>query len=122
MDNLVASELRTRVLDAFPRNTPPNANEIVSHDCEECDQLKNDFDGLAWWEADNAFIGANFDKLPLFTPAAYQYYLPAYILAALTPRDEDDDTLIEFLVYSWSPSSADSETFLAERRDLLSTE
>lgn len=96
-------ELRQSILAAFPKTEPPLPENITSHPCEECDGVRDDFSGVRWWVAGPELIDENFDDLPLFTPEAYHYYLPAFLLRALETF-ESDNLVLEFCVYSLSPT------------------
>jgi hypothetical protein len=95
-------ELRQRILAAFPKYDPPLPENITSHRCEECYGVRDDFRGVRWWAADDELIDENFDDLPLFTPEAYHYYLPAFLLRALDIFDPDN-LVVQFCVYNLSP-------------------
>ena len=120
MNEETIASLKQRTLEAFPQVPPPNFEEITFHGCEECDGVRNDFKDVAWWMASDKLVYANFGQLPLFTPKAYHYYLPAYIFCSFVQRDHD--TVIEYLIYSWSPSSDSSKAFWAQRRAILTDE
>jgi hypothetical protein len=101
--SLKLDELRQRILAAFPKNDPPLPENITSHPCEECYGIRDDFRGVRWWAADDELIDENFDDLPLFTPEAYHYYLPAFLLRALDTFDPDN-LVVQFCVYNLSPT------------------
>ncbi len=96
-------ELRQRILAAFPKEAPPQPENLTEHSCAECDGLRDDFNGVAWWSADSSMIDDNYDVLPLFTSEAYHYYLPAFLLRALSSFEPYNDVL-QFSVYSLSPT------------------
>ena len=93
------SQLRERILASFPMGEPPSSEQITSHACEECADVTTAFSGVKWWSADPALIDDSVDALPLFTPAAYRYYLPAFLLRALEPFDPDN-LVAQFSVYT----------------------
>src|SRR5262245_59821431 len=82
--------LRQDILAAFAMIDPPSDNEITSHPCDECAEVTAAFSGVKGWSADPALIDEIFDDLPLFTPRAYRYYLPAFLLRALDTFDPDN--------------------------------
>ncbi len=94
--------LKARVAAAFADVPPPPEGGLVSHPCEECAGVARSFAGLRWGEAGAEVLEENYDKLPLFTPAAFRHFLPAYLLYSLehfeyagvssdagNPRDEE---------------------------------
>lgn len=96
-------ELRQRIMAAFPKIAPPSSENLTGHRCDECDGVRDDFSGVKWWSADDALIDGNRDVIPLFTPEAFHYYFPAFLLRSLDLFDPDDEVL-QFSVYSLSPT------------------
>lgn len=96
-------ELRQKILAAFPKNAPPLPENLTKHRCKECDGVRDDFSGVEWWNADNSMIDENYDDLPLFTPEAFHYYLPAFLIRLLDSFDPDNEVL-QFSVYGLSPT------------------
>jgi hypothetical protein len=92
------NELRQKILATFPKTDPPLSENITSHPCEECAAVAEDFRDVKWWCADEPLIDENFDDLPLFTPEAYHYYLPAFLLRALDNFDPDN-LVAQFCLY-----------------------
>lgn len=114
-------ELHRRILAAFPRIDPPLAENITSHPCEECYGVKDDFRGVRWWTANEELIDENFDKLPLFTAKAYQYYLPAFLLRALDTFDPDN-LVLQFCVYNLSYAETPDDPWYRARLDQFTPE
>lgn len=52
-------------------------------DDPECDRILKAFRGRDWKEISTETVRKFADALPLFTPAAFRYYLPAYMLTSL---------------------------------------
>lgn len=109
-----------KILEVFPKTPPPPFEEVTGHRCPECNALRDDFNGVKWWEAEHTLIDENFGKLPLFTPRAFHYYIPAFILRSLEKFNPYDEVL-EFVIYSLYPSEkiADLEWF-EQRKELFS--
>jgi hypothetical protein len=70
-------ELERQILAAFP---PRKVNQIVTHQCEECESLKRELGGRVWSDISAEFIEANDGALPLLTQDAYLAFLPAWLL------------------------------------------
>lgn len=92
--------LISEIKKSFSGTSRPEINNIVRHDCRECDSLRNDFADFAWNNIPPDIIDRNFDNLPLLTGDAYYHYVPAYIIRAIE-LDDPYSTLTEFLVYSF---------------------
>jgi len=99
VEDIIAT-FHTRLLQAFPVDYPEDL-QITKHGCDECEQVANDFLGQRWDLLPRTVLDNNFDKLPLFTLEALQYFLPAYLRAALAEPESD---VAEFLSYMLAPS------------------
>jgi hypothetical protein len=108
------------ISDVFPRGDPPAKEQLSDGDCEDSNWIRQDFYGVEWWKAEDNIIRNNFAQLPFFTPGAFHYYLPAYLLYVLDDLT-DDDTVLEYLLYSLRPSERElSMKWLTERKQLFS--
>lgn len=68
----------------------PHPSMITSHDCQECYEISEAFKGKNWKDVDQHILIFQRDALPLFTPEAWRYYLPAYMLFAIHDYSEAD--------------------------------
>jgi hypothetical protein len=93
-----AEQLRQQVTEAFGHVLRPAREDIATHQCSECERLRDDFDAVEWQTAPAALLEEHATDLPLFTPEAWCYFLPAYILHALEVR-HPDSIFLDFLVY-----------------------
>lgn len=114
-------QLRSLIVEAFLAIPHPGRDKITEHQCEECDQLRDTFAPLRWESALPEIIDSNFGQLPLFTPEAYRYYLPAYLLRSLDNFDPLDN-VCEYVIYSLTPDCSEDFTFrwYSERVKLFS--
>ena len=62
----------------------------------EREDLQADFAGRHWNSLDAAFLRRHADSLPLLSAAAFRFYLPAYLLAAVRIPEQVD--LVPFAV------------------------
>ena len=116
------SKLRQRILKTFPKIPPPGFDEITDHRCDECNDVRDVFFGIKWWEADDDFIGDNFGNHPLFTHKSYHYYLPAFLIQSLR-RFKTYNDVVRFVIYSLSPSDRiDKTAFMKDRKSFFSEE
>jgi hypothetical protein len=106
----------------FEKKRPPAEIDLTPHRCNECDQLRDDFTGLEWWNIENTLIDENFGKLPLFSSIAFHYYFPAYLKRSLQ-KFEYFDEVLESVMYSLHEET-DSVFWIRfkERRSLFSDE
>jgi hypothetical protein len=91
---VVDAELTQAIHDAFPVDGPP-ARPVTGHRCPECDDIDAILGGRTWTEIAADFPPYCQDAFPLLTPAAQAYYLPAYMLTALTPESGLQGTSLE---------------------------
>lgn len=112
------AELVAFIRASFPDDSPPE--ELIEHLCDECLSLRKAFIGKTWSDISENTIVENYDKLPLFTPEAFAFYVPAFMTFVLREATKDDSVL-EFLIYSLSPSGDNSESFLNLRKEKLNS-
>jgi hypothetical protein len=99
------AELRAAIADAFAAVPPPGPAALVSGDRDydpEYRHVAEAFEGKHWRELSPAFIREHRDALPLLTPAAFRFFLPAYLLACLDGA-HDLDTAPLSVAASLSP-------------------
>ena len=115
--------LRAKVIEAFSSTPHPGERNVTGHPCEECHELRDTYGPLTWDTVPSEIIDQNFGQLPLFTPEAYRYFLPAYLLRCLD-IDDPDNLVCEFVIYSLTPDDTDDnqKQWIADRHNLLDRE
>ena len=104
--------LEAKITRAFDAQPIPSG--IVTHQCEECERLSADFRSVAWPDLPEAVIEQHSADLPLLSPAAFAYYVPAYLRFALHDFNRDSRVL-QFLVYNIAPSDDENPEWKRER-------
>ena len=99
--------VRDAVAHAFPVSPIPREHQIISHHCDECFRVRDDFAGRRWPEVPRPVIEYHSDSLPLFAPAAFHYYLPAYLSSALCRDRAPGHILLDMVIYSLCPDTDD---------------
>lgn len=94
--------LKARLAAAFADVPRPAAGEIVECGCAECAGVAGSFAGLDWREAGAEVLEENYDKLPLFSPAAFGHFLPAYLLHSLEHFEHAG--VCEYTLYQLTPA------------------
>lgn len=109
--------VRESIESAFADVLYPGDDHIADHqDCPECDDVRQHFRGATWRGHTVAELQQYQSVLPLFTPAALQYFLPAYMLVSLGAWSEAD--LIPFSILQMClPSPLDAEAGLRRHRE-----
>ena len=78
--DLSIENLRTSIEEAFANVEPPDPENVIQHDCPECRAVRRVFRHEQWRSIKPNKVEWGHDKLPLFTPQAFQYFLPAFML------------------------------------------
>ncbi|MCY1044053.1 hypothetical protein OV208_22240 [Corallococcus sp. bb12-1] len=113
--------LRQQIENAFSSVPRPDDNHIAyASDAWETTELIRDFRGLHWKDVPVEQIRQHAAHLSLFSPEALPYYLPAYLLAALTDLDVRDFLLSQLSIPA--ESHLDLRTHFQNRFGTLSPE
>jgi hypothetical protein len=109
--------VRESIESAFSDVPYPGDDQIATHqDCPECEDVRQHFRGATWRGHTVAELQQYQSVLPLFTPAALQYFLPAYMLASLGAWSEAD--MIPFSILQVClPSPPDEDAGLRHHRE-----
>lgn len=113
---MTESQVNQLIAEAF-RNVPhPSKDEIVSHACDECFRVRDDFAPHSPLTVPGEVLEYHYDSLPLFTPEAFRYFLPGYISHVLNhPESPMASWFLERLQGLATPDS-----FWSSRAALLS--
>jgi hypothetical protein len=80
---------RESIESAFAEVPYPGDDNIADHqNCLECEELRTYLRGKTWKELSFPKLHDFHEALPLLTPEAFRFFLPGYMLAALTNWDE----------------------------------
>jgi hypothetical protein len=85
--------VRERISAAFADTPSPAENEVVAAPPgadPEYDQVAAAFRGKRWQDLEPGQVLSFADSLPLFTPKALRYYLPAYMLVSVGPVTDSE--------------------------------
>lgn len=99
--------LQKSIAEAFASVPHPGSAGLLSGShpgCQDCQSIDQDFKQVAWQETPPELIDLHFDKLPLFSPQAYQHFLPAYMTRAL---ETPGSMVWEFTFYNLSSNPKD---------------
>ena len=108
--NMPASEdetnsLRLAIERAFRENRYPGDKNLV-YDTSgyhlECDEIAAAFRGRPWQGLSVHVLKANYSALYFFTPRAYGFYLPAFLIASIV-SPEGADIIPEAVCHSLTP-------------------
>jgi hypothetical protein len=103
---------------AFADVPYPGDDRIADHqDCPECDEVRAHFRGATWHGHTVAELQQYQSVLPLFTPEALQYFLPAYMLVSLEAWREADDIPFSILCVCLPPDPREDAGLRQHRRE-----
>ena len=92
-----------KAFDSAPR---PDANEITSHRCCECDDIRDDFSEYLVKDVPDTIMGYHQDSITLLTPKAFRYYLPRYVKYTY---DYPDGNATDNLLFNLAPNDLNNE-------------
>jgi hypothetical protein len=95
--------LKQKILKSFDNASYPNES-IAPHECEECRAVRKSFKNQNWKTITPQILEENYGIIPLFSPEAFRYFLPAYVIYSLDHFDEYG-TVCEFTIYALTPDN-----------------
>lgn len=98
--------LKNEIFKAFANVEQPAKDNIALHECEECRGVREDFANVRWQEASDELLEGSYDKLPLFSPQAFNYFLPAFLIYTLDNFDDFYSEVCEFTLYALTPEKS----------------
>lgn len=102
--------LKQKIFASF-ENVPYPKGRIAPHECDECNDVCKTFKNKNWKTISPEILEVNHGIIPLFSPEAFQYFLPAYLNFSLNNFYEYD-TVCQFTIYSISPSNKEINELL----------
>jgi hypothetical protein len=97
--------LQADIRAAFAQAVRPTADLIAPHQCDECARIRSEFSQAHRDALPDAFIEEHRSALPLLSPEALLYFLPAYLLYALDHLTSRTGAS-EMTVYAVTPNSS----------------
>lgn len=122
------SILKTNIFKVFDDTTFPGSEKILHIECYDDDSDVLEFYSLEEWQSipDNV-IAYNNGSLSFFSPEAYQFYLPRFLIFALDNYDSGE-IVIDSTIYSLWPTMGDDvdvedvKGFLASHGDKIESQ
>jgi hypothetical protein len=101
----MAEDVKAKILGAFAAAPyPGDANLVVDPTGwdPECREIASAFKAKSWNDVCREMVRKYSQALPLFTPEAFRYYLPAYMIASIEPGS-DADAVRDFVLANLTP-------------------
>ena len=94
---MTKDDVRDAIFKAFAEVPKPAAEAVLTCHCAHCLPLRDEFLPYSWDKVPAESVDRQSSHLSLFTPSAFQYYLPTYLLRSI--EDPSGDVCI-FTAYS----------------------
>ena len=114
--DLSIENLRPIIEEAFANVEPPDPENVIQHDCPECRAVRRVFRHEQWRSIKPNKVDWGHDKLSLFTPQAFQYFLPAFMLYSV-----GDPSSIVCNFWSTPFCKSKRKEMIGGRRDLINS-
>jgi len=79
--------VRESIATAFEAVPYPGDDDIALHECPECRQIREDLRGKSSQVLADDVLERRCDSLPLLSPTAFHYFVPAYMFYSLSHPD-----------------------------------
>jgi len=100
--------LKGEIRAAFRHVDKPDAGRIAPHECDECDELRDDLHPYDSASVPDALLDRHACDLPLLSDEAKQYYLPAWMIRSIEdPESNCTEALLSALDsdHRWFPAT-----------------
>lgn len=101
------AELKQKIIRAFDNVSYPKESFVALYDHDEQRGIREAFANKDWQTIEPKILEEFYDTVPLFSPEAFRYFLPAYLIYSLDNFSADDKTTAEFTIYALSPTKND---------------
>jgi hypothetical protein len=98
---MTATEVIRLIEDAWREVPYPGDDKIVPPDSHEFDDIENYFRGTTWRDHSPVDLRCHSAAFSFFTPEAFHYWLPAYMIAEIT-CPEEADVIGEYIAWALS--------------------
>lgn len=99
--SMFKEDLKRLIGEAFKEAPQPAVTEITSHECWECNKVREDFGKHLDGQLPEDLLDYHKDSLSFFTASALRYFLPRYLLHSI---EHPDSEFTDYTIYHLSPS------------------
>ena len=104
---------------AFADNPYPADKGLLHPQCMDDEDIRDFYGRTTWLNIPGEVIDRNNASLCFFSPEAYRFYLPAYLIWALRNFDSSDSFTVDSTIYSLTPGEGDLRRFSLSKFALL---
>lgn len=119
----MASDLRDSVMrtieKAFAETCYPGDEDLLHAQCMDDNDIKDFYGRQDWRQVPEQVIDHSNAALSFFSPEAYRFYLPAFLLWVLRHFDSTDSFTVDSTIYSLAPEENDLRQFVLSKYALL---
>lgn len=98
-------DVHTKILEAFASTPYPGDEALVADQSgydPECNEICSAFKGKNWKDISVEMVNEHKEALPLLTPGAFRYYLPAYMIGCVNSY-YDVDVALDSVLFNLTP-------------------
>ena len=115
---MTVNELIESAFAAVPYPGDDNITRCTHADCLECEEIAAHFRGTTWRDHTIKKLWQFNSAIALFTPPAFHYFLPAFMIQSLGRWDAANE-IPNFIAYQFLPSKPGMQQYHLERWQLL---
>jgi hypothetical protein len=107
---MTQENVRSAIIRAFASVPKPDPAATLECQCAHCLPLRDDFVPYGWRDVPAEVVDRQSTHLSLFTPSAFEYYLPAYLLRSIDDPHGDVCIFTAHASMIWSRSGDGTDT------------
>lgn len=108
IDDKQIAQFKEKLMRRFAEVPAPHSQQLTNDDGWEFQALQIAFSGENWRTIDPQVIRQNYDQLPFFSPEAFHYFIPAYLMYSV---DEPEGLPVcEYTIYALTPGKESDST------------
>ncbi len=111
-------EVIAKIETAFAEVEHPGDDHLLHDECLDDSDIEDFYGGVGWRDVPSKMIDKNSASLCFFSPEAFQYYLPAYMIWVLQNYTTDSIT-ISTTISSLNAEPGDLRRFVLSKLSLL---
>jgi hypothetical protein len=115
----IQDQLIARIEAAFADLEHPGDESLLHSQCFDESDLEDFFGGIAWRDVPSEVIERNNASLCFFSPIAFRYYLPAFLIWVLRNHRTSDSSTVSSTLFNLDPDSGDLREFTLSKFSCL---
>jgi len=108
IDDKQIAQFKEKLIRHFADVPPPDNQRIALGNDWESQALQDAFSDVDWRTADKQIIQRNYDQLPFFSPEAFHFFIPAFLVYSVD--EPEGSRVFEYTVYALTPGKETDNT------------